>query len=91
VVLVALFVLGVLGAFIGEGGASEKRHLRGEVAALRGEVASAEAEVGRLRADIERLESDPGARERLAREQLGLVRPGEVDFLLPRARTGGSP
>lgn len=37
----------------------------------------------RLRARIERLRTDPGTLERLAREDLGMVRPGDVVIELP--------
>lgn len=36
----------------------------------------------RLREEIQRLETDDRYIERLAREQLGLVRPGEIELLL---------
>lgn len=38
----------------------------------------------RLRGRIERLRSDPGTLERLAREDLGMVRPGDVVIELPK-------
>lgn len=41
------------------------------------------ARIDRLRARIERLRSDPGTLERLAREDLGMVRPGDVVIELP--------
>jgi cell division protein FtsB len=40
----------------------------------------------RLLAEIESLRRDPRAVERIAREDLGLARPGEVMFLLRPAR-----
>ena len=36
----------------------------------------------RLREEARRLKEDPGAIEALAREQLGLIRPGEVLFII---------
>jgi cell division protein FtsB len=55
--------------------------------ALQRELASVEEENGDLRRDIEalrgrvsRLRDDPGALERLARDNLGLVRQSEVVF-----------
>ena len=47
-------------------------------------IQSTETEIGRLRNRIERLRSDPGLLERLAREDLGMVRPGDVVIELPR-------
>jgi cell division protein DivIC len=53
----------------------------------------------RLREEIWRLETDDRYIERLAREQLGLVRPGEIELLIvpqgspppPDAARGGTP
>lgn len=39
--------------------------------------------IERLHGQIERLRSDPATLERLAREDLGLVRPGDVVLVLP--------
>jgi cell division protein FtsB len=47
-------------------------------------IQSSESEIERLRNRIERLRSDPGLLERLAREDLGMVRPGDVVIELPR-------
>ena len=33
---------------------------------------------------IDLLEQDPAAKERIAREELGMANPGEIQFLLPR-------
>jgi cell division protein FtsB len=42
-----------------------------------------------LRGRIDRLRSDPGTLERLAREDLGMVRPGDVIIELPPDLPGG--
>lgn len=47
-------------------------------------IQSTETEIDRLRNRIERLRSDPGLLERHAREDLGMVRPGDVIIELPR-------
>jgi len=47
-------------------------------------IQATETEIDRLRNRIERLRSDPGLLERLAREDLGMVRPGDVVIELPR-------
>lgn len=44
-----------------------------------------------LRGRIERLRADPGTLERLAREDLGMVRPGDVIIELPADLSGGQP
>jgi cell division protein FtsB len=75
---------GSVAAFIGEGGYLDVRRLRHEIAGLQADIERREAAVARLEEEVLRLEKDAMARERIAREQLGLVRPGEIDFLLPR-------
>ena len=45
--------------------------------------------VDRLRQEIDALRSDPRSRERIAREQLGYVKPGEKLFLLPETPATG--
>ena len=52
------------------------RRLEAEIDSLRGENA-------RLAGEINALRTEPRAIERLAREQLGLARPGETVFLVP--------
>ena len=97
--LAGICLAGSVAAFIGEGGYVDMLRLRGEISSLQAEIERREATVARLEAEVRRLEADPVARERVAREDLGLVRPGEIDFLLPRERarvwepppsTGGS-
>jgi cell division protein FtsB len=44
------------------------------------------AENVRLREDARRLRSDPGTIEALARQELGLIKPGEVLFIIKDAR-----
>ena len=46
-------------------------------------IQATQAEIDRLHNRIERLKSDPGMLERLAREDLGMVRPGDVVIELP--------
>ena len=58
--------------------------LRSEIAELETDVRQRETVVNHLEREVMRLEKDPMARERVAREQLGLLFPGELDFLLPR-------
>ncbi len=42
--------------------------------------------VEQLREHVRRIEEDPDALERLAREELGMVRPGDVVIVLPEER-----
>jgi cell division protein FtsB len=57
--------------------ARQRRHL------LETRIAQTQAEIARLHNRIEQLRGDPGALERLAREDLGMVRPGDVIIELP--------
>ena len=50
---------------------------------LQTRIAETRARSERLRVRIERLRHDPGMLERLAREDLGMVRPGDVIIELP--------
>jgi cell division protein FtsB len=50
---------------------------------LTGKIAATRAQSERLRVRIDRLHHDPGMLERLAREDLGMVRPGDVVIELP--------
>lgn len=50
---------------------------------LQSRVDATEERIEALRERIHRLDSDPRALERLAREELGLVRPGDLVIVLP--------
>ena len=71
----------VVDALIGEKGLMEsmraRRHYR-EVAASLDGLRRANA---KLRDEVRRLNEDPATIESVAREQLGLIRPGEVVFI----------
>jgi cell division protein FtsB len=82
-VLVAIFVVGSAAALFAKGGYVELRRLRSQHAEVEAEVEAQRAEVAALEDEVRRLAEDPLTQERIAREQLGLARPGEVTFLLP--------
>jgi len=50
---------------------------------LETQIHGTEAEIARLRSRIDSLRSDRGTLERLAREDLGMVKPGDVVIELP--------
>jgi cell division protein FtsB len=81
--------IGAIMALFGEGGFLEARRLRREIGTLRADVELRRQAVRRLEDQWDRLQRDPLALERIARERLGLARPGEIEFLLPRAAEGG--
>ena len=82
--LFCVCLAGSVAAVVGEGGYLDMLRWQREIAELRAEVALREARVEAIREAVRGLEQDALTRERVAREQLGLVRPGEIDFLLPR-------
>ena len=55
------------------------------------EVRTLEAENERLSRAISALQDDPAVIERIAREELGLVRPGERVLRFPRSARPGEP
>jgi cell division protein FtsB len=84
-VLLGLAVVGFLFAFVYP--TSTFLQQRAEIGKTEERIARVEEETRRLEADNERLLSDEEV-ERLAREQYGLVRPGETPFVLvPDATT----
>ncbi len=80
---VLALLLGV--ALFGENGVLHLRRLRGEIETLHRDVQALEVENERLTRAIAEIKSDPSAIERIAREDLGLVRPGERVLRFPRA------
>lgn len=61
-------------------GLPRMRALESELAGVEAENAELRREVGALRVEVDHLRDDPAAVERIAREQLGLVRKSEVVF-----------
>ena len=61
---------------------------RAAEARLTAEIERTEARIDELRARIERLRDDPLTLERLARSELGYVRPGDVVYVYPEEDVG---
>ena len=81
---VAAAALAVLiGAVTGDRGYLEVHRRRAAYATLQQEVERLNAENTAMMAEIAALKTDPYVLEKLAREQLGYARPGEVIYLLP--------
>jgi cell division protein FtsB len=83
-----LLVLGVVAALAILGVAAQRsyRHLAAQHAEERRmeqAIAQTEERVEALRRRIRRLRDDPATLERLAREEMGLVRPGELVVVFP--------
>ena len=84
IVFVVLFVLGMgLISVFGSQGWLAYHRLEAEAVELRGEVERLEAHRQNLAEELHALRSDPEYIELLARQRLGLVRPGERVLQLP--------
>jgi len=79
--IIALVAL-IVGALFGDRGLLHLMEQRRRAETLARDLDELQAENARLAAEIAALRSEPRAIERLAREELGLVRPGETVFLV---------
>jgi cell division protein FtsB len=85
---VLLLIALVVGSMFGDRGILHLISQRQRADALRQEIEALAAENVRLYSEIRQLRTDPRAVERIAREELGLARPGETVFLLRNAPEG---
>ena len=76
-------VLGV-SLFFSNRGIAELQQARKRVAALQTDIARLQAENARLRGEIDSVKKSTYAVERIAREDLGMSKKGEVIYLLPK-------
>jgi len=79
-----VFFAGILAALLGRGGYFDLVRHRGQRHQVEQQVAEQQARNDMLQRTIDLLEQDPAAKERIAREELGMANPGEIQFLLPR-------
>jgi cell division protein FtsB len=86
--IIALVAL-IVGALFGDRGLLHLIDQRHRAQVLAGEVEDLQAENARLAAEIGALRSDPRAIERLAREELGMVRADETVFLVREPGSAG--
>ena len=75
-------VILIVDALIGDKGLLDTLRARHQHRVLAAALAQKRHENARLRDDIRRLKEDPGAIEALARQDLGLMRDGEVLFIV---------
>lgn len=87
---IALVAL-VVAALFGDRGMLHLMAQQQRAESLAREIEDLRAENQRLASEIVALKGDPGSIERLAREQLGLARPGETVFLIREAGVGEAP
>jgi cell division protein FtsB len=88
-IVAGLLALLVVAAVLGDNGVLHLWRLRTELAALQRDVQALEAENERLSRIIGELRNNPAVIERIAREELGLVRPGERVLRFPRTPRAG--
>jgi cell division protein FtsB len=80
---VALIVIALALAIYGGSSLVRVLHMRGEMEAMEKDVATLRLQTEKLAATVERLRTDPLFVEKLAREDLGLVREGETVLKFP--------
>lgn len=86
VVLLAsvLFVVFAISFVFSDRGLPELQHARKRVDKLHADISTLQAENARLRAEIESVKKSSYAIERIAREDLGMSKRGEVVYMLPK-------
>lgn len=75
----------VVDALVGDKGLIETVRARRQHAEVAASLAGLRQQNARLRDDIRRLREDPGTIESIARGELGLMRPGEILFVVKDA------
>ena len=89
IVRIALGVFGLLTvamlllAVFNEKGALEVHAQANKLNAIESQISKLDSDNKQLTADIQALRSDPNAIEKLAREELKLVKPGEIVLVTP--------
>jgi cell division protein FtsB len=84
--ILALAIFGVPILVLEPEGLPRMRALEHELSDVTAENEMLRRSVGDLHGEVKRLRDDPAAVERIARDQLGLVRKSEIVFQFPRAR-----
>ncbi|MBZ5662681.1 MAG: septum formation initiator family protein [Acidobacteriia bacterium] len=87
IALLALLVHDIFGAH----GFVAMRRTQKEIDQIRDQIGRLNAENKSLASEVNSLKSDPKAIERIAREEMGLARPGEMIFKLPDPAKPGDP
>lgn len=80
--LALVTVVLVVDALVGDKGLLETIRARRQYAAVEAALTATRQENSRMREEIRRLREDPTKIEAIAREELGLIRPGETVFIL---------
>jgi cell division protein FtsB len=72
----------IIDALIGDKGLTESMNARRQYRELQASLDGLRRENAALRKEVQRLNEDPAAIESLARQELGLIKPGEIVFIL---------
>lgn len=83
----ALLLFVFMNGIFGDNGYLAMRRARADAEKIRQEIQQLNQENQRLAGDVRALKTDPAAVERVAREEMGLARPGELVFRLPDTTT----
>jgi cell division protein FtsB len=75
-------VILVVDALVGDKGLLDTMRARRQYAELSASLAQTRRDNARMRDEIRRLSEDPAAIESIARGELGLMRPGEILFVI---------
>jgi len=86
-----LLVLVLMHTIFGPYGYLSMRRSQREIEQLRQEIDRLDRENLQLSGEIRALQTDPSAIEKVAREEMGLARPGEIIFRLPDDPPGSKP
>ncbi len=86
IAILAVALIGVPILIFQPEGLPRMRAMQKELAEVNAENAEARRDIEHLRAEVRELRDDPTAVERIARDQLGLVRKSEVVFQFGRGR-----
>jgi cell division protein FtsB len=80
--LIFITVVLIVDALVGEKGLMQSMNARRQYQQLEASLEELRRENAALREEMRRLSEDPATIESLARQDLGLIRPGEVVFIL---------
>jgi cell division protein FtsB len=84
--LVFVSLVLVIDALIGEKGLVKSMQARQHYRTVAASLETLRRDNAKLRDEMRRLNEDPATIESVAREQLGLIRPGEIVFILKDAK-----
>jgi len=88
-ILAAAVVLGTIWLAVDPRGLRHTARLAADLEQMEARNEALRAENERLRRELQLLADDPAALERAAREELGLIRPGEVIFRIEEGSDEG--